>query len=93
MGAAAARAAGGGPGELARLVRLALGLSALVAVALPWAAYAACGRPALAWLVGGGPALRLEDDVVSGAREGALQALPQPGVVVGDEEGRARVSH
>jgi Na+-driven multidrug efflux pump len=57
VGAAAAQAVGrGDSGELARVARLGLGLSAVLAFALPWGAFAVCGGPALGWLVGGGAA-------------------------------------
>jgi hypothetical protein len=56
-GAAAAQAVGrGDAGELARVTRLCLGLSAVLAFTLPWGAFAACGGPTFAWLVGDGPA-------------------------------------
>src|SRR5262249_788076 len=56
VGAAAAQAVGrGDAGELARVTRLGLGLSAVLAFALPWGAFAAYGGPTLAWLVGGSP--------------------------------------
>jgi Na+-driven multidrug efflux pump len=55
VGAAAVQAGGRGGRELARVVRLGLGLSALLAFALPWGAYALYGRPTLAWLVAGNP--------------------------------------
>jgi Na+-driven multidrug efflux pump len=56
VGAAAAQAIGrGDSGELARVTRLGLGLSAVLAFALPWGVYALLGGPTFAWLVEGAP--------------------------------------
>jgi Na+-driven multidrug efflux pump len=56
VGAAAAQAIGRGDnGELARVTRRCLCLSAVLAFVLPWGVFAVCGRPALAWLIGGSP--------------------------------------
>jgi Na+-driven multidrug efflux pump len=56
VGAAAAQAVGRRDSrELARVIRMGLGLAVVLAVALPWGAYGACGKPALAWLVANNP--------------------------------------